>query len=68
MTDKQIDAIENVIISYVRLKKDLKDTEKRLGQANKAYEKLNNEARRNKNTVDSLNFMIHNLHPIGDEY
>ena len=67
-TEEEINAIEAVLIAYERVIKDLRDTEKRLRKANDDYGKLHNEARRNKNTVDSLNFMIHQLHPVGDEY
>ena len=67
-TEEEISLIQQAIWEFVRLSNELKDTKKKLREADKVQIKLHNEAKRNKNTVDSLNFMIHQLHPVGDEY
>ena len=67
-TEEEITLIYQTVWEFVRLSNELKDTKKKLREADKVQIKLHNEAKRNKNTVDSLNFMIHQLHPVGDEY
>ena len=67
-TEEELNIIEAVVVAYLRVENDLKDTKKRLGRANDNYMKLNNQAKRDKNTLDSLNFMIHQMHRLGDEY